>query len=208
MYIERLFAHEDQDLERTRHALRASGKEGINVGPTEGKILALFTKLVKAKTVLEIGTLYGYSTLWFAKALPKDGKVITIEFSEDNYQAAKKLISASQVAHKVQILHGDANKVLETLKVRPDIVFIDADKVNYPNYLRWAIEHVAKGGLIIGDNTFLFGHMIGEDRGETTSEKAKKAMTEFNETLASHPQFCSVIIPTFEGMTVALRLDR
>jgi len=205
-YIERHFAPEDLDLVRTRMALKESGKEGINVGAAEGKLLEFLTKISKAKLIVEVGTLFGYSTLWFAKALPKDGKIITIEFNSENYTAAKRLIEASQVKTKVELLQGDATKILAELSVQPDLVFIDADKANYANYLKWALEHVKVGGLIVGDNTFLFGHMIGEDRGEKVNANAKAAMTEFNETLAKHPDYCSVLVPTHEGMTLALRL--
>jgi predicted O-methyltransferase YrrM len=141
-----------------------------------------------------------------AKALPGDGKIISIEFNPENYKNAKALVEPSDVADKIELKHGDANKILMDLEINPDIVFIDADKPSYANYLDWALAHVNVGGLIIGDNTFLFGHMIGEDRGQKTSESAIAAMSKFNEVLANHPDYFSMMIPTHEGMTVGLRV--
>lgn len=204
-YINRLFAQETEDLKAVRTALMEDDKYGINVGAYEGKLLKFLLKLIQAKTVVEIGTLYGYSTLWMAQALPQDGKIISIEKNEAHHNRAMSLIAASKHTEKVELHCGDALNILEGLKVKPDAIFIDADKGNYKNYLNWAMENVRSGGLIIGDNTFLFGHMIGEDRGERASQKAIEAMTAFNETLANSEDFVSVMIPTHEGMTLAMK---
>lgn len=206
-YIAKLFGRETPHHLAIRAALARDGKEGINVGAAEGAILRFLLGLVKAKTVVEIGTLYGYSTLYLAESVPADGRVISLEKVKEHYEAAKFLLATTPVASKIELMLGDAQENLAKLgDLRPDVVFIDADKPNYANYLRWAMEHVRVGGLIIGDNTFLFGHVIGEERGETTSAAALAAMKKFNETLATHPDFRGVIIPTYEGMTVAERL--
>lgn len=206
-YVARLFGRETPNHLKIREALARDGKEGINVGAAEGAILRFLLGLVKAKTVVEIGTLYGYSTLYIAESLPEDGKVISLEKLPEHHAQAKALLGETPYASKIELMLGDALSNLEKLgALRPDVVFIDADKPNYANYLKWAMEHVRVGGLIIGDNTFLFGHVIGDDRGESTSASALKAMNTFNETLASHPDFRGVILPTYEGMTVAERL--
>jgi predicted O-methyltransferase YrrM len=205
-YMAVLFAHEDKDLVRAAAALKADGKFGINVGSAEGKILQFLCKMAKAKTVVEIGTLYAYSTLWMAKALPEDGKIHSVEFNPEHFSVASKIVEASDVAQKIKLYLGDAKKILSDIKLKPDLVFIDADKGGYGDYLRWAMENVSVGGLIIGDNTFLFGAMFGEDRGENVTAKAKEAMTYFNETLAKHPDYFSLMLPTYEGMTVGLKI--
>jgi predicted O-methyltransferase YrrM len=206
-YIARLFGRETSHHVAIREALARDGKEGINVGAAEGAILRFLLGLIKAKAVVEVGTLYGYSTLFIAESLPADGKVISLEKNPNHYSEAKRLLESTPYAQKITLLQGDALESLRSLgEIEADAVFIDADKPNYPNYLDWALKHVRVGGLIIGDNTFLFGHVIGEDRGQATSAKALTAMKVFNETLAQNPDFRSVMIPTFEGMTVAERL--
>lgn len=206
-YIARLFGRESPHHLAIREALDRDGKEGINVGAAEGAILRFLLGLIKAKTVVEIGTLYGYSTLYIAESLPTGGKVISLEKNAEHHAQAKKLLERTPQANKIDLRQGDALETLKSLgDIQADAIFIDADKPNYANYLEWALKHVRVGGLIIGDNTFLFGHMIGDDRGQSTSASAIASMKTFNESLANNPDFRAVIIPTFEGMTVAERL--
>lgn len=205
-YIHATFVQEDTDLLRIRQALIEDKKFGINVSGVEGKFLQFLIGLVQPRVVVEVGVLYGYSTLWMAKALPSESLLYAIEYDEKNYLRAKNLIEESNVEQRIRLIHGDAREVLPTLNVTPDFVFIDADKVNYRHYLDWAMSAIRVGGVIVGDNTFLFGHMIGEDRGERTSPTAIESMKYFNNTLASSPNFRSIIIPTYEGMTLAQRL--
>jgi predicted O-methyltransferase YrrM len=206
-YIAKLFGRESPHHLAIREALARDGKEGINVGAAEGAILKFLLGLIRARTVVEIGTLYGYSTLYIAESLPANGKVISLEKNEEHFAQAKMLLGRSSQASKIDLRQGDALENLEKLgDIEADAVFVDADKPNYANYLKWAVKHVRVGGLIIGDNTFLFGHMIGEDRGQSTSDTALASMREFNESLANNPDFRAVILPTYEGMTVAERI--
>lgn len=205
-YIFDTFVREDADLLRVKEALVAGNAYGINVSPNEGKFLQFLVGITRAQLIVEVGVLFGYSTLWMAKALPADGKIIAIEYNVANFNKAKELIAQSNVAEKIDLIHGDAKMVLPELNVAPDLIFIDADKVGYRFYLDWAMKAVKVGGVIIGDNTFLFGHMIGEDRGEKTSAKAIESMNYFNNTLAEAPNFRAIQIPTYEGMTLAQKV--
>lgn len=215
-YINSTFAHEDKHLKNIAEALRKDDKFGINVGAGEGQFLQFLIGLVKPKLAIEIGMLYGYSTLWMARALSEGAKLISIEVDVDNYKKAKELISQdTSVGSRLDFRNGNGLDVLAQISKeisaqklpRPDFIFVDADKANYRNYLDWAMEHIRVGGVIVGDNTFLFGHMIGEDRGEKTSVAALESMRYFNETLANAKNFRATIIPTYEGMTVAHRLS-
>ena len=132
-YIARLFAKETDEFLPIKEALINDSKFGINVGAYEGQLLHFLIKLTKAKTVVEIGTLYGYSTLWIAKALPADGKVISLEKSGKHHEQAKALLAQTSEAAKIDCRLGDALDILAQLKLTPDIVFIDADKANYYN---------------------------------------------------------------------------
>jgi len=205
-YIIRNFIREDADLGRVHERLLADSKYGINVSPGEGKLLQVLVGIISPKVIVEIGTLYGYSTLWMAKALPEGGKIISIEYNKNHYDRALEHFEGSDVAGKIELKHGDAKEILKTLDVTPDFVFIDADKPGYKHYLDWAMKTVRVGGVILGDNTFLFGHMTGEDRGQSTSPAAFESMKYFNETLAKAANFRAAMIPTYEGMTIAQRL--
>lgn len=207
-YIENLFGEEDQALKDVRQALQRDGKEGINIGPSEGALLHTLVKLGRVKTAVEIGTLYGYSAIWMARALPDDGRLYCVEKSEENFKKAADLIGASEVADKISLIQGDAAEVLEDLAGKGpfDLVFIDANKGGYGKYLDWAEDNVRQGGLIVGDNTFLFGHVYGE--GKTDSKMGPnpiQTMREFNLRLAQSDKYTSCLIPTDEGMTVAIK---
>lgn len=205
-YIVEHFAHEDNVMKTVAERLRQDGKYGINVSPVEGKLLQWIVGLVAPKLIVEIGTLYGYSTLWMARALAPDAKIISCEFDPKHAEIAREHVRMAGLSDRVEIKQGDAKVTIKNLNVTPDVVFIDADKPSYKNYLEWAMSAVRVGGIIIGDNTFLFGHLIGEDRGERTSAAAVASMSAFNETLAQSKNFRSTMIPTYEGMTVAQRL--
>ena len=214
LYIANLFAQENADLKHVHGTLIEHGRYGVNVGAGEGKLLQFFVGLTQAKLVVEVGTLHAYSTLWMAEALPEGGKIISIEKDEKTYAIAKDNVSRSRLANKVELRQGDALEVLNVLSkefqrvhVMPDMIFIDADKVNYRYYLDWAMQAVRVGALIVGDNTFLFGALINEDRGEKASPTAMDSMKYFNETLAAAKNFRAIMIPTREGMTLAQRLS-
>ncbi len=209
-YINELFAPEDEWLLKIRSSLKGDGKEGINIGPYEGKILQYLVRAHNIKNVVEVGTLYGYSALWIARALPKDGKLICLEKDKNNFEKAKHWLMQTEVSNKIEIIHGDAIESLERLSARGpfDMVFIDANKAAYVSYLDWAEDNVNKKGLIIGDNTFLFGNVF-EDTSLVrveSNEKQIAVMREFNKRLSDPNKFNSILLPTAEGMTLAQKL--
>src|SRR5690606_26154203 len=135
-------AVEDDELISVRKWLQNDGQCGINVSAGEGKLLHFIVGLIKPKRIVEIGTLYSYSTLWMTKVLTADGQIISIEYNPDNYERASALISESKVADKIRLIHGDAKEILNTITNQPDMVFIDADKGGYRDYLNWATKAV------------------------------------------------------------------
>ncbi|MCB0340642.1 MAG: O-methyltransferase [Pseudobdellovibrionaceae bacterium] len=206
-YINNLFAPEDASLMAIRQALRNDEKEGINVGPYEGRLLQTLIAASGVRRVVELGTLYGYSTLWMARALPEGGEIHSIEFDEGNFKKAQSLLRDTECFNKIILHHGDALSVLPTLESSPfDMIFIDANKAGYLKYLDWAEAHIKPGGLIVGDNTFLFGHVIGEGNNSNMSENTIATMKQFNQRLANPEKYVSVLVPTQEGLTVAVKL--
>ena len=211
-YIRSNFAPEDAVLQDAKARLHAHDPHlvGIQLGAEEGKILQFLMKLAGVKRIVEIGSLAGYSAVWMARALPQGGVVHAINKDEAHYEllceTARQLSVVSGQESGEIIPHlGDAREVLTQLTPQApfDMVFIDADKGGYAEYLDWAEQHVRQGGLIVGDNTLLFGHVIAEEKPDGTSAKAWNAMREFNQRLADPTRYESILIPTAEGLTVA-----
>jgi caffeoyl-CoA O-methyltransferase len=171
------------------------GIPAIQVGPSEGKLLELLVKLVRAEKIVEVGTLVGYSAIHMARAMER-GHLWTVEFEQKHAEVARANIEKAGVKDRVTVLVGAGKDVLPTLKGPVDIVFIDADKVNYDFYGEWAIENLRKGGLVIGDNAYLFGELLDDsDRG--------RAMRKFHETVAAACD--SVCVPTPDGLVVGIK---
>ena len=205
-YIAQLFVAESEESQKIKQALEADSKLGINMSAAEAGILQFLIGLIGAKVVVEIGLLYGYTALFMAEALPEDGKLYSLEKSEENFERARQLLSASSHFHKIELLKGDARESLLKLgDIQVDLIFIDADKAGYSHYLTWAEKHVRVGGLIVGDNTLLWGGVFGEPQ-QKSSDAAIASMKEFNLRLANNKNFRSILLPTPEGLTVAQRI--
>lgn len=206
-YMNRISQIEDSVLIKIKESLAGDELTGMHIQDYEAKILQFLMALGGVKDVLEIGTLYGYSTYALAKALPFDGSLVTIDSKQEHTARAQELIRGSEVFDRIEFMTGDAPKVLQSIEDSFDMVFIDANKGGYPDYLKWAKDHIRKGGLIIGDNSFLFGHVFGEPfSNESESDSRIKKMQAFNQALLEDSNFSSCIIPTGEGLTVGVRL--
>lgn len=207
-YVNEVFGLQDPELERIRGELEARRVEFMSISAAEGRILQFLVRGFGIRKIVEIGTLFGYSALCMAKVLPEDGRVYALEKNPENVAIARELLSQSEAGRKIRLVEGDARQSLSAIETEGpfDLVFIDADKAAYPDYLDWAELNVRRGGLIIGDNTFLFGALWGESRDSENSERRIQAMREFNRRLADPAKFNSTLIPTFEGMTVAQKI--
>jgi len=207
-YLNDVFGLHDADLAEVRHELHRHNVEHMSVSGAEARILQFLIRTTNAKKIVEVGTLFGYSTLAMAKVLPADGVIWTLEKNPENHAIAEKHFAKFEAGSKVRALCGDAAETLASIeKDGPfDLVFIDADKAGYVNYLNWAEKNVRSGGFIIGDNTFLFGALWGQPRDGESSEKRIAVMKEFNARLADTSKYNSTLIPTYEGLTVAQKL--
>lgn len=194
-YVDRTHIPHDAGLARAFAV--PEGIPAIQVGPSDGKLVQLLVRLARAQKIVEVGTLVGYSAIVMARALPPGGKLWTIEFEPRHAEVARANIAAAGLAN-VEVLVGAGRDVLPTLDAHGpfDIVFIDADKVNYDFYGRWAIDHLRSGGLVIGDNAYLFGELLDDsDRG--------RAMRAFHELVARECD--SVCVPTPDGLVVGIK---
>ncbi|QKX01809.1 O-methyltransferase [Wolbachia endosymbiont of Cruorifilaria tuberocauda] len=204
-YIRDLFAKEYKKIEE--YCILGS-KKHIQISAEEGKLLSLFIKIHRVRSVVEIGTLYGYSSICMAKALPEYGHIYSIESNPEHSSIARKNFSVFDLNSKITLMEGSASEKLNELSTRApfDMVFIDADKSGYPKYLDWAELHLKKDGLIVADNTLLFNTVFLKLPPKKVSEKSWSAMREFNYRLSDEKRYYSVLIPTDEGMTLALKL--
>ncbi|BET33194.1 hypothetical protein wCIFem_08060 [Wolbachia pipientis] len=195
MYIRSLFAKEYKKIEE--HCT-LDKKQRIQITPEEGKLLNLFIKIHKVKSIVEIGTLYGYSSICMVKALPKDGHIYTIENNPQHSRIAKKNFSAFNLSDKITLIEGDALEKINELSAKApfDMIFIDADKSSYPKYLDWAESYIKQDGLIVADNTLLFDTVFLESPPKEVSEKSWHAMREFNDRLSDEKKYFSILIPT------------
>jgi caffeoyl-CoA O-methyltransferase len=195
-YVNRVHVPHDAGLARAFDV--PEGIPAIQVGPSDGKLLGLLLQLARAKKVVEVGTLVGYSAIHMARALPADGRVWSIEFEPRHAEVARANLAAAGVGDRVTVIVGAGKDVLPTLdKDGPfDAVFIDADKVNYDFYGQWALDHLRPGGLVLGDNAYLFGELMEDsDRG--------RAMRAFHELVAKRCD--SVCAPTPDGLVVGIK---
>ncbi|MCP9470428.1 MAG: class I SAM-dependent methyltransferase [Nitrospira sp.] len=171
------------------------------VGPLEGAFLQMVTQLVGARRVLEIGTFTGYSALCFAEALPEDGTVMTCEIDEEAAAEARRYFARSPVGRKIDIRLGPALETMRTLSGPFDLIFIDADKVNYLNYYRRALDLLAPHGVILIDNVLWSGEVLKHPPPDERTE----AIQELNRTVAGDPRVTAVLVTIRDGVLVVRR---
>ncbi|MEH2072517.1 MAG: O-methyltransferase [Nostoc sp.] len=209
LYLTDLFVPPDPVLDAALEASATAGLPPHNVSPNQGKLLLLLAQLQKARTILEIGTLGGYSTIWLARALPKNGYLITLEANAKHAEVAQSNIARAGLSDVVELRLGQALSTLPQLAAEGrssfDLIFIDADKPNNPDYLSWALQLSRRGSLIIADNIVRNGAVI--DTG--SSDTSVQGVRSFNELLASEPRVSATALQTvgskgYDGFAIAL----
>jgi len=191
-YIDRLFVEEDEGL----RAAAASSTDGvipdIRISGGQGKLLYLLLKLTGASRILEIGTLVGYSTIWMARALPEGGKLVSLECDPHHADVARRNIEKAGVADRVEVITGNAHDTLETMIADGespfDLIFLDAEKPGYPEYLQKMLKLSRAGTLIAGDNVVRKGEVLNPQ------DEFAEGAARFNELLAAEPAVEAVIL--------------
>ena len=208
-YITDCLVPPDPSLEAALDASTAAGLPPINVSPNQGKLLHMLARLQGARSVLEIGTLGGYSTIWLARALPAEGRLITLEADPKNAEVARKNIARAGLATIVEIRVGLALDTLPQLASEGrgpfDVIFIDADKANNPNYFAWALTLSRRGSLIIVDNVVRDGAIVDA----TSNDPAVRGTRRLYELLAAEPRVSATALQTVgskghDGFAMAL----
>jgi predicted O-methyltransferase YrrM len=195
-YITDLLTLSDPALEATLEAGAAAGMPAINVAPNMGKMLQILAKAVGARNILEIGTLAGYSTIWLARALPPGGRLITLEFNPLHAEVASASIARAGLQTLVELRLGPALETLPRLveeKRGPfDLIFIDADKESYTEYLEWSLKLSRRGTLIVADNVVRKGAVADP----TTRDPMVQGIRRFNDRLAREKGVSATAIQT------------
>src|SRR3954469_6666657 len=179
------------------------------VGPAVGRLLYQLARMIEAKTVFELGSAIGYSTIWWARAVGDGGEVVYTDGNRKNAEEAGGYIERSGCGTRVRMLVGDALELLSEEKREFDIIFNDVDKEDYPRVLRLVGPRLRKGGLFITDNTLWSGRVadaVLHDRPGHEVEDTTKAIVEFNKLLYASKEFFTTIIPLRDGVSVALKL--
>lgn len=193
---------EDAFLAQLRRDAEAAGIPPIHIAPEQANFLQVLLRAARARDVIEVGTLAGYSAIAMARALPNEGTLRTIEADPQHAQFARNAIARSDVAAHIEVFEGRGMDVLPRFEdASADAAFLDADKASYGAYLNESVRIVRPGGLILVDNAFAFGQLF--DASPTDPEAA--AVQAFNETMAADKRVTSVIVPMGDGVWVGIR---
>ncbi|MER5598055.1 O-methyltransferase [Streptomyces sp. NPDC002265] len=212
-YFSTHLAPDDEALQAAVRDSEAAGLPHIAVTPPQGKLLQLLARIQGARTILEIGTLGGYSTIWLARALPADGRLISLEYSARHAEIACRNIARAGLERIVEVRVGPALESLPKLADENpapfDIVFIDADKANNANYVEWAMRLTRAGSLIIVDNVVRGGRVIDSESSEPDIEGTRAAI----ELMSAHPRLSATAIQTvgskgYDGFALARVLEQ
>ena len=198
-YITQLFVQSDPIMQETLAASETAGLPSISVAPNEGKLLMLLAQLCGARNILEIGTLGGYSTIWLARGMVSGGSLITLEANPKHAEVARLNIARAGFTDRAEVRVGPARDTLSQLASEGrslfDLIFIDADKESYPEYLAWALKLARPGALIIADNVIRDGKILDPADTDPRVQGARR----FNQLLAEEPRVKATVIQTVGG---------
>ncbi|PVE06420.1 O-methyltransferase [Streptomyces scopuliridis] len=207
-YFTDQLAPADEALSAALAASDAAGLPAINVAPNQGKLLHLLARIQGARTVLEIGTLGGYSSIWLARALPEDGKLISLEYDPAHAEVARANLAHAGLDRIAEVRTGAALETLPVLAAEDagpfDLVFIDADKQNNPHYVEWALKLTRPGSVIIVDNVVRNGAVTDADSTDASVQGTRRVI----ELMAEHPRLSATAVQTvgskgYDGFALA-----
>ena len=208
-YLADLFIEQDFALQAALDSSEAAGLPTINVSPVQGKLLHLLARVQGARKILELGTLGGYSTIWLARALPPDGRLISLEIDPRHAEVARANIARAELTNVVEIQVGSAADSMQKLLAEGrgpfDLIFIDADKPSYAEYLQWSLKLSRPGTLILADNVVRKGAVADP----ASTDENVQGIRRFNEALAAEKRVTTSVIQTvgskgYDGLALIL----
>jgi caffeoyl-CoA O-methyltransferase len=196
--LTRRFAPEDDALRAAVAAAQAVGMPVIQVSPLRGRLLQVLAAACGARKILELGALAGYSGIWLARALPADGRLISLEISEKHAAVARASLERAGLADRAEVRVGPGAELLPGLRAEApfDLVFIDANKEGYPQYLEWALALTRPGSIIVADNCVRAGEPL---RGDSADE-GNRGIAAYDDAIATNPRLRSIVLPMDLGM--------
>ena len=201
-YAENVTSDESAVLRELReHCYANFDDRSMLSGFVQGRLLSMFSHMIRPRVVLEIGTYLGYSALCFAEGLADGGKVITLDIQEDTNRVARSFVERSEFAGRIEFHLGFAAEIIPTLDETFDLVFIDADKPNYSNYYDLVFDKVASGGFIIADNVLWSGKVLDDEKDENT-----QALHEYNQKILADARVENILLPVRDGLMVARKI--
>jgi len=208
-FINTHLVKEPTEFTKATDAIRTTNLPHMEVSPAQGKFLYLISKMRNAKRILEIGTFYGYSTMWFAKAVPDDGLVISIELTERFVDIAQENINNAGFKNKVKLMQGDAAELLNKLiaeETEPfDLIFIDAHKPSYPEYLKLCLKLSKSGTVICGDNVILDGELANMNNKNPKAAGVRQFIEELGQLESIESTALQTVgIKAYDGFTFSL----
>lgn len=205
-YIGETFSPQDEALTAALEESRRAGLPEIHISAAQGRLMQLLAELSGARRTLEIGTLGGYSAIYLARAMPADGHLVSLELDEEHARVARTNLERAGLGDRVEVRVGDARESLARISGSEegpfDLVFIDADKEGYLDYLDYALRLTRPGSVILADNTIWGGDVIHADGGEAG------ALADFNRALASDERLSATIIPLLRERVDGLAIAR
>ena len=199
-YIEQ---HSSAESDVLKQITRSTHLEVINPrmlsGHIQGRVLSMLSQMIQPKRILELGTFTGYSALCLAEGLTEDGELVTLEHNDEMEDAIRRNLGLSPLGEKVKLVIGDAKESLQRLKGEFDLVFIDADKKEYCDYLDLVLPLMRKGGWILADNTLWDGHIVDP---AYDKDRQTVALRAFNDRVAQDERLEKVILPLRDGLTI------
>ena len=200
-YAEKFTSGESDVLQELRRECYEKYEDSSMLsGFFQGRVLAMFSRMIRPRVVLEIGTYLGYSALCFAEGLADDGKVITLDVNEETNKVARSFVEKSEYTDRIDFRLGPATEIIPTLDETFDLVFIDADKPNYSNYYNLIFDKVRPGGFIIADNVLWSGKVLDHEKDENT-----QALHNFNEMVQADDRVSNVLLPIRDGLMVVCK---
>ena len=204
-YIVDVLVRPDASLDAALEAGAAAGLPPSNVAPNQGKLLELLVRIQGARTILELGTLAGYSTIWLARALPPHGRLISLEADPHFAEVARRNIASAGLAAAVEVRTGPALATLAELTGPFDLVFLDADKAANPEYFQWALRLSRPGTVVVADNVVRGGAVVDA----ATDDRTVQGVRRFFELVAAEPRVSATAIQTvgskgYDGFAIAL----
>jgi caffeoyl-CoA O-methyltransferase len=202
-YIVSLFAPEDELLGALREEADRTGLPPSSISPDAGRFLQVLLHTARARRVLEVGTLGGYSAIWMARALPPDGRLVSIERDERYAAFAERYVERAGLSAVVSVRRGRALDVLPSLDGEEfDLAFLDADRAPLLVYFEWALRLVRPGGLIVAHNALLGGRVANQEARDDDDDL--RGVRAFNARIASDARVTSILMPAYDGLVVAV----